>query len=93
MILVKTEKKDTIKVCWQCGVHDISLIGRYEKTRVNVLTIIMTYLADSDVDNDGGHIESRGTKTFSFAPMNSIPYMSIRDLGYDIHVLTKMVAV
>ena len=39
------------------------------------------------VDNDGGHIESRGTKTFSFAPMNSIPYMSIRDLGYDIHVL------
>ena len=42
MILVKTETKGTLKVCWQCDVHDQSMIGRYEKRRVNVLTTIMT---------------------------------------------------
>ena len=39
---MKTETKGTLKVCWQCVVHDQSMIGRHEKTRVNVLTTIMT---------------------------------------------------
>lgn len=56
-MLEKTETKETIKICWQCGVHDQLIIGRYEKIGVNVLTTIMTDEADCDVVNDGGHID------------------------------------
>ena len=57
IMLEKTETKGTIKICWQCGVHDQSIIGRYKKIGVHVLTTIMTDEADSDVVNDGGHID------------------------------------
>ena len=40
IVYMKTETKGTLKVCWQCGVQ--SMTGRYEKTRVNLLTTIMT---------------------------------------------------